>query len=69
MKLKVIDVDGSYLHRKYQSMKQQGKHVAPLGLPSPPYSGWDSVTEANFDSVSSKLPIVSQGMHVLVFSY
>ena len=42
--LKVVDVDGSYLPRKHEQLKQAGVLVAPL---SPPLGGWETVTEEN----------------------
>ena len=38
-KVVVIDVDGSYLVRKHQQLRQAGVNVAPLGPPSLPLSG------------------------------
>ena len=36
--LDIVDVDGSYLYRKQQSM---GESVEPLSLPDVPLSGWE----------------------------
>jgi hypothetical protein len=58
---RVIDVDGSYLYRKHQQMKQQSRNVAPLGLPPPPVSGWELVCEDNHRDISSRIPKVTQG--------
>ena len=37
---KVVDVDGSYLARKYQQLQMAGVNVAPLGLPPIPTPNW-----------------------------
>lgn len=58
---KFIDVDGSYMFRKHQLMEQEGKNVAPLGIPPPPFSGWEPVTEGNYNDSSVKIPKVTQG--------
>ena len=45
--LPIVDVDGSYLYRKQQLLKQSGVCIAPLPPPSPPLSGWEVVSESN----------------------
>ncbi len=45
--MKVVDVDGSYLHRKSEHMIASGKEVALLDLPSSPLSGWQEVNKDN----------------------
>ena len=47
-KVAVIDVDGSYLVRKHEQLRQAGVNVAPLGPPSLPLSGWITINEANY---------------------
>ena len=42
-------------------MEQEGKNVAPLGIPPPPFSGWEPVTEGNYNDSSVKIPKVTQG--------
>ena len=59
--LQVVDVDGSYLHRKQQSLKQSGVHVAPLPPPAPPLAGWEVVTDGNVDTISASIPMVTSG--------
>ena len=44
---RVTDVDVLYLWRKYQRMSKSGVSVVPVGVPSMPLTGWESVTEAN----------------------
>lgn len=53
---KVIDVDGSYVYRKY--------HQLPgivLPSPDPPLTGWETVTEANHLEIANKIPRVTHG--------
>jgi len=57
----VVDVDGSYLHRKHQHLTDSGVNVAPLELPPPPITGWVSVTEENVHSLSEDVPQVTAG--------
>ena len=40
----VVDVDGSYLYRKYVPLTEAGEQVSLPGHPSPPLTGWKSVT-------------------------
>ena len=60
-KVKVIDVDGSYLDRKFERLQQSGQNVAPLSLPVPPPTGWVAVTESNCNEIASKIPKVLPG--------
>lgn len=60
-KVKVIDVDGSYLERKLEQLQQSGRPVAPLGLPSSPPMGWVTVDEASYKDISSKIPKMLPG--------
>ena len=64
--LQIVDVDGSYLHRKQQSLKHSGVQVAPL---PPPLAGWEIVTDSNVDTVSVNIPIVTSGKYAIIFSY
>ena len=61
----MVDVDGSYMFRKHQRMAESGVNVAPLGIPPPPISGWDSVTEDNFRSLSGDIPRVTSGEYIM----
>ena len=63
----VIDVDGSYLHRKREKLLQDGVSVAPLDLPSIPVSGWKSVNEGNYKDIATNVPCVTSGMLVDTF--
>ena len=63
---KVVDVDGLYLYmwRKYQRVSKSGANVVPVGVPSPPLTGWQSVTEANHKEYADKIPQVTAGLLV-----
>jgi len=37
--------------------------VAPIGAPSIPMTGWESVTEANYKEYVGKIPQVTAGIH------
>ena len=57
-KVAVVDVDGSYLVRKHEQLRQAGVNVAPLGLP---LSGWITINEANYKDESQKIPRMLPG--------
>lgn len=60
--LPVVDVDGSYLERKYKQMMDAGMTVAPLGAPTgTPLAGWEIMTEASVKDLTKKLPRVTSG--------
>ena len=67
--LQIVDVDGSYLHRKQQSLKRSGVQVALLPPLAPPLAGWEIVTDSNVVTVSVNIPIVTSGKYVIIFSY
>ena len=56
---KVVDIDGSYLSRKYQRLQEAGHQVPPIGIPPVPPMGWRKVTENNYESLN--LPKLSSG--------
>lgn len=65
--IEVVDVDGSYLWKKRQSI------LAPLGVdvssnetPLPPPSGWEQITASNYKSYAEKIPQVTAGV---VYTY
>ena len=58
----VVDVDGSYLHRKYKALAEAGQEVARPPHPSCPISGWRSVTEDTYHSIASSIPPIMPGM-------
>lgn len=60
--LPIVDVDGSYLYRKEQSLIESGISVVPLETPSAPLSGWEVVTDVNMDTIIPKMPVVTSGV-------
>ena len=67
--MEVVDVDGSYLYRKHKVVADAGMRVAPLPLPSPPLSGWESVSQENVAEVAKKVPHVTSGWYVQAHRY
>ena len=67
--LKVIDVDGSYLPRKYERLRQAGLNVAPLDPPSVPPAGWEDVNEDNHKDMAEKIPVVLPGNQSINLSF
>ena len=61
-----MDVDGSYLYKKKKKLEDSGQMVSFLGLPSAPLTGWETVTEANANSLAKKIPRVTNG---IVYAY
>ena len=61
----VVDVDGSYVYRKYKSLVDAGECFALPPCPSPPLSGWKVVTEENHLTIAPSIPPVTQGHHAL----
>ena len=60
----VIDVDGSYLYRKYKKLDEAGRCVQlPPHHPPPPISGWITLTNENHESLAPTIPPVTQGMY------
>lgn len=57
----MIDVDGSHLYKKHQQLAVSGVTVAPLTHPSPPLSGWKSVTETSVKTLAKEVPRVTSG--------
>lgn len=61
----VVDVDGSYLYKKYKLLTDLGTNVNPLGPPPLPLQGWISVplspTASASPSLVSSLPSVTAG--------
>ena len=61
-----MDVDGSYLYKKKKKLEDSGQMLSFLGLPSAPLTGWETVTEANANSLAKKIPRVTNG---IVYAY
>ena len=59
-KLPIIDVDGSYLHRKEQKPNSQGVKTLPLSLPGLPLTGWETFAADNYKE--KNVPKVSPGV-------
>lgn len=57
----IVDVDGSFLHRKYLSLANAGKNVAVPGPPTPPLTGWKLVSESTLQDVALHIPLVTSG--------
>ena len=57
----VVDVDGSFLYKKYNKLSKQ---VILPPIPPPPVSGWTVMTGENYQSLASSIPRVSQGRHL-----
>ena len=51
--IQIVDVDGSYLYRKYMALLP--------AIPQPPISGWIVMDSTNYQSLSASLPCVTQG--------
>ncbi|KAL5505774.1 hypothetical protein EMCRGX_G007270 [Ephydatia muelleri] len=63
---KIVDVDGSYTHRKYECLKEAGEQVLMPSNPPPPLTGWKHVTDAKFKDIARSIPQVTSG---LVYTY
>ena len=61
-KLPVIDVDGSYLHRKEQKLNSQGVKTLQLSLPGLPLTGWETFTADNYKEKT--IPKVTPGLYM-----
>ncbi|KAL5493382.1 hypothetical protein EMCRGX_G014558 [Ephydatia muelleri] len=57
----VVDVDGSYLYKKYKTLTDAGHVLAPLTAPPPPPSGWVTVSSENYTQVAPDIPTVTVG--------
>ena len=61
-KLPIVDVNGSYLHRKEQKLNSQGLKTSPLSLPGLPLTGrWEIVTADNYKE--KNVPNVTPGLY------
>ena len=66
-KLDMVDVDGSYLYRKHQSLQSMGMSVVTLPLPCVPLRGWEQVNEGNYTAMAKKIPCVPPGVFLQTF--
>ena len=66
----VVDVDGSYLYKKYKQMVDGGSSVSPLGPPQQPPQGWAALplttTDVQSSTLVSSLPSVTAGYSALI---
>ena len=58
-----MDVDGSYIHWKYVSLREAGEQVSLPRDPPPPLAGWKEVTEATYEALAGCVPQVTSGRH------
>ena len=63
---KVVDVDGSYLYRKYRSLVDSGARVSFPVCPPLPITGWLSVTGSNCATTSLSIPTVTLGKFIVL---
>ena len=56
-----MDVDGSYVYRKYKSLAESGVQVELPINPPPPISGWIVVKEDNYQTIAPSIPPVTSG--------
>lgn len=59
--LAIVDVDGSYLYRKYEALMKAGEEVSLPSVPPPPISGWIVMSDDNYQSLAPTIPPVTQG--------
>ena len=57
----VVDVDGSFLYRKYMSRLNAGEKVSEPGPPPPPLTDWKLVSGDTFKDVALHIPLVTSG--------
>ena len=60
----MVDVDGSYLYKKYQHLDASSVNVAPLEVPPPLLTGWESVSKGNIKVVADTIPYVTTGVFI-----
>lgn len=66
----IVDVDGSYLYKKYKEMVDAGRSVSVLGPPQQPPQGWAALpltaTGVERSTLASSLPSVTAGYNSLI---
>ena len=67
--VQVVDVDGSFLYKKYKKLAESGKQVFLPPLPPPPVSGWIVMTGENCHSLAGSIPRVSQGISSVLIAH
>ena len=63
----VVDVDGSYLHKKHKALVEAGKEVSSLSKPLPPLCGWMAITQENFKTMADKIPLITSGIRPTLY--
>lgn len=62
----IVDVDGSYVYRKFKSLADAGKNVSLPTTPPLPMSGWITMSSENYQALSSSIPPVTHGKYILM---
>ena len=57
----IVDIDESYLYKKYRILTEAGGKVAKPLQPSPPLSGWRAINSNNSNTVVHHIPTVTSG--------
>ena len=57
--VEVVNIDGSYLHRKYQNLVSSGITASDPGVPAMPLTGWEQITEGNYKEMAKRIPKVT----------
>ena len=60
----IVDVDGSYLYKKYRSLADAGNHVSLPSAPMPPISGWKVVTDNTYKEIVPTIHAVTSGKFI-----
>ncbi len=63
-----VDVDGSYLFRKYQRLRDAGENVRFQSIPPVPISGWSKMTKVNYEALAPSIPPVTHGNYFKYFT-
>ena len=59
--MSIVDVDGSYLYRKYKTLSDTGESVLLPSIPPLPISGWTTMTSDNHQTLAPSIPPVTHG--------
>ena len=63
----IVDVDGSYLYRKYRSLVDAGQQVSLPACPPLQFSGWKVVTDDTYQTIAPSIPAVTSGLTIILF--